>query len=135
MTAKNTYTFFTIFCVVGWGWLIISFLTHKSDVGLTVCMSKHITDIPCPSCGTTRSVVSFFEGDFVKSLYLNPLGILASLFLLIAPLVLLYDLVFRKTLFYQMYIKSEEYLKKAYVYIPLIFLILLNWIWNIQKGL
>ncbi|WP_255323803.1 DUF2752 domain-containing protein [Capnocytophaga stomatis] len=98
-------------------------------------MSKHITDIPCPSCGTTRSVVSFFEGNFVKSFYLNPLGILASLFLLIAPLVLLYDLVFRKTLFYQMYIKSEEYLKKAYVYIPLIFLILLNWIWNIQKGL
>ncbi|MDO4781759.1 MAG: DUF2752 domain-containing protein [Capnocytophaga felis] len=126
---------FTIFCIIGWVWLIISFFTQKNDIELMVCMSKHLTDIPCPSCGTTRSVVSFFEGNFVKSLYFNPLGILASLFLLIVPIVLLYDLLFCKTLLYQMYVKSEEYLKRTYVYISLIFLILLNWIWNIQKGL
>lgn len=100
-----------------------------------MCVSKSITDVPCPSCGTTRSVLSFFEGDFIKSLYWNPLGIIVSLVLLVLPIMLLYDWFSGKNTIYDYYIKSEKVLKEPKVYIPLIILLILNWIWNICKGL
>lgn len=102
---------------------------------MVMCVSKSITDVPCPSCGTTRSVLSFFEGDFIKSLYWNPLGVLVSLVLLVFPFWILYDLFFRKKTLYQMYVIFENFLKKPYFYIPFLVLLLLNWIWNIYKGL
>ncbi|EJF36624.1 hypothetical protein HMPREF1320_0562 [Capnocytophaga sp. oral taxon 335 str. F0486] len=33
------------------------------------------------------------------------------------------------------YIKFEQFFKRPYVYIPFFILIVLNWIWNIYKGL
>ncbi|MDO4229591.1 MAG: DUF2752 domain-containing protein [Capnocytophaga sp.] len=135
MTVKNVYILLVASCLVGWGWLLSNFLFQQHDIGITVCLSKHITDIPCPSCGTTRSVLSFFNGNFIKSLYWNPLGVLASLALIILPFMMLYDWIFRKITTYKAYIGLEKYFKKAYVYIPFFVLILLNWIWNICKGL
>lgn len=98
-------------------------------------MSKHITDIPCPSCGTTRSVVSFFRGDFFQALYLNPLGVITALGLLVLPFMLLFDWFSGKKTVYRCYEKTENILKKPQVYLPLLVLVILNWIWNIHKGL
>jgi hypothetical protein len=40
---------------------------------LPPCPFRAITGIPCPSCGTTRSLVHLAHGDFAGSLILNPL--------------------------------------------------------------
>jgi Protein of unknown function (DUF2752) len=54
---------------------------------LPPCPFRAVTGIPCPSCGTTRSLVHLAHGDIAGSLILNPLFSLAmitALFLLFA---------------------------------------------------
>ena len=49
--------------------------------GPIVCPIRLLTGIPCPACGTTRSVAAISEGRFSDALSLNPLGfiVIASL--------------------------------------------------------
>ncbi len=42
----------------------------------TVCPLLSLTDVPCPLCGATRSVVSLLRGDVVASLRFSPVGVL-----------------------------------------------------------
>jgi len=51
------------------------------------------------------------------------------------PFWIFFDFIFKKNSFYNFYITFENKLRKPKNYIPLIFLILLNWIWNIKKNL
>lgn len=38
------------------------------------CVFKGITGIPCPTCGTTRSMLYLSQGDFATALAMNPLA-------------------------------------------------------------
>jgi len=42
--------------------------------GPVVCPIRLLTGIPCPACGTTRSIGALCEGNFAESWRLNPLG-------------------------------------------------------------
>ena len=53
---------------------------------------KNLTRIPCPSCGSTRSVASIFEGNFREAILLNPLGYVIFFSLLILPIWIIMDL-------------------------------------------
>jgi hypothetical protein len=48
-----------------------------------ICAFKAYTGIPCPTCGTTRSLVHLAYGDIASSLILNPLFSLAMISALI----------------------------------------------------
>ena len=54
------------------------------------CAFKEHTGIPCPTCGSTRSIVYLSHGDFLAALMMNPL---TALCLSGAVLLFLYDLV------------------------------------------
>lgn len=47
--------------------------------GPIVCPIRLLTNIPCPACGTTRSIGSIAIGDFDRAWNLNPLGFLVYL--------------------------------------------------------
>lgn len=47
--------------------------------GISICWSYNIFRIPCPGCGLTRSVVSFFHLDFQGAFFYNPFGIVIAL--------------------------------------------------------
>jgi hypothetical protein len=98
-------------------------------------MIKNVTSFPCPSCGTTRAVQLLFKGDFTASVLTNPFGIIVSGSMLILPFWIVIDLILKKETFYTFYNKMESILKQKYIAIPLIILVVLNWIWNINKGL
>lgn len=91
--------------------------------------------MPCPSCGTTRSVISLTKGNFIEAFDINPIGYIVSLFQLIAPIWIVADLILKNNSFFKYYQKIENYLIKPKYAIPLILLIFINWIWNIVKGL
>lgn len=40
----------------------------------SVCMFYHVTGLPCPSCGMTRSVLALTRLDFRDAIAFNPLG-------------------------------------------------------------
>jgi hypothetical protein len=54
------------------------------------CVFKGLTGIPCPTCGSTRSVVHLSHGDFLSAFVMNPL---ATLCLMSAVLYFFYSLM------------------------------------------
>ena len=96
---------------------------------------KHITSIPCPSCGVTRSIVLLMHGDVIGSIMMNPLGLIVASIMLIAPIWLLRDVIRNKQALFETYQKTERLFKRPQIYIPSIALVIANWIWNIAKGL
>jgi hypothetical protein len=100
-----------------------------------VCMMKYVTNIPCPSCGSTRSVLSLLHGNFIQALNINPLGIIIAVIMLIAPIWIFFDVVTHKKTLLDFYIQTEAFLKKPKIAISLVLFVLINWIWNIIKEL
>jgi len=75
------------------------------------------------------------KGDILNALYWNPFGILLVSILIITPLWIIYDLASRNSTLLNAYIKTEHFLKRKWIAIPAILLVLMNWVWNISKGL
>ncbi|WP_107039781.1 DUF2752 domain-containing protein [Brumimicrobium mesophilum] len=133
---NKLYSIILVACFAGYIWLVFSVtktISEKESTG--VCVIKNLTNIPCPSCGTTRSVVSLTKGEFIGALNANPIGYLVAVIMLIAPVWVASDLIRGTKTLYVFYQKIETYLKRPKVAIPLILLVIINWIWNIIKGL
>jgi len=54
------------------------------------CVFKGLTGIPCPTCGSTRSVIHLSHGDISAALFMNPLS---ALFMSAAVIYFLYCLI------------------------------------------
>ncbi len=54
------------------------------------CVLYGLTGIPCPTCGSTRSLVFLAHGDLSRALFLNPLVVAACI---TAHLALLYSMI------------------------------------------
>jgi hypothetical protein len=100
-----------------------------------VCIIKNATGFPCPSCGTTRAVALLLKGQLIESVLVNPFGILVAIIMIIFPIWVLMDVVLKNETFLKVYKKSEVIIRKPWLAIVLLFLVLLNWIWNIYKHL
>jgi hypothetical protein len=137
LSRNKLYILLAVSCVTGYAWLFSAnnaFVeSNFSNAG--VCLVKHVTGIPCPSCGSTRSILSLLDGNLADALYWNPVGIVLLLILIIVPIWIFYDCFIRKDTLYNFYKKAEISLQQKKVAIPAILLMLVNWIWNIYKGL
>jgi hypothetical protein len=133
MGKTKLYIFVLSACVAGYAWVALH-LVHRGDVPAG-CLFRRITHIPCPSCGSTHSVLALVDGDLANTFYYNPLGFLLALLMVVVPVWIVFDLVTGKEYFMRAYKGMESLLKRKQVAIPLIFLILCNWIWNIYKYL
>jgi hypothetical protein len=134
---RKLYITLLVSCIAGCTWLFINDRLFKSisNDRLGGCVMKSVTHIPCPSCGTTRSVQSLLHGDITGALYWNPIGLLVLTIMVIAPCWILFDTVSRKNTLYRFYQLMEQTLKKKKFALFFALLIAGNWIWNIYKGL
>lgn len=136
MVRNKLYVLVSTACAAGYIWLFLNYQRSVSDsIEPGVCLFKRLTGIPCPSCGSTRSVLSLLKGDFIGALISNPFGLIILSILILAPLWILYDIVLQKDSLLQVYNRTEIFLRRKWIAIPLILLVILNWIWNIYKGL
>ncbi len=136
MTPKNKlYTVFFTAAVAGYAFFFYSLHYRSKSSNLSLCMIKDVTGYPCPSCGSTRAIKLLFQQRWIDSLYMNPFGIIVALMMVIVPLWIFIDVVFKKETFFKWYKKSEAIIKKPRIAIVLILLVLLNWIWNLYKNL
>jgi hypothetical protein len=136
MNKYKLYLLLSVLCITGYIWLAFSFyqnITEKSESGL--CLFKHVTGIPCPSCGSTRSALSILKGNFTDAIIINPFGIIILFFMIVFPSWMFYDLILKKDSLYRFYIRSELVFKRRWVAIPAILIVLINWVWNIYKGI
>jgi len=132
---NKLYLFVIIACVFGYIWILYQLLTENQNNNITICYFKNITKYPCPSCGSTRSVLSIFQGNIIKSILINPLGNIVFLIMFFSPIWILFDILLKKDSYFKSFLIFERNIKKPKVYIPILLLILINWIWNINKQL
>lgn len=137
MLFKNyrLYIILSFACIVGYVWLLLNLLHIRTVQGTHACLIKTIMNIPCPSCGATRSILLLFQGEFLKALMINPIGIIVAGIMLITPFWICFDILTKQKTLMNFYLQIEIYLMKAFIAIPLVILILLNWSWNIIKEL
>jgi hypothetical protein len=68
LTRNKLYLLIYIACFAGYVWIYLGltndFIQSKS---VQVCPIKYITNIPCPSCGSTRSVILLTQGNFIEA--------------------------------------------------------------------
>ena len=131
---------FTLFvaalCIVGYGWIVVNSVWGGGVSFHTVCFFKMVTGIPCPSCGTTRSIVHLMHGDIAGALQTNPFGLLAGICLVAVPAWLLSDSIRNTSTFVLAWHKAESVLsQKPWIAVTLIMAVIANWGWNIVKGL
>lgn len=135
MSKKNLYLLILGFAFAGYSWVILNHYlvtNHKKIVNL--CLFRQVTGIPCPSCGTTHSVLSIFRGDYRQALNENILGFPAILMMIIFPGWVLIDLFRKKDSFYSFYFRVEVFLRKKWVAWFALGLLLANWGWNIYRS-
>jgi hypothetical protein len=134
---KRLYIILIVACLVGYTWVFLN-LTNSFNISASsfhACIIKQATTLPCPSCGATRAIDCLLHGKPAQSLYLNPLGIIIIVLMIIIPFGVGYDLLLKKISFMNLYSKTESIIRRKWVAIPAILLIVINWIWNISKGL
>ncbi len=125
---KIKYPTIIVFIIVGY------FLLYKyTDFiqAYTFCLFKTTTHIPCPACGSTRATIQLLHGNVVTSLLINPLGLVSTILFIISICWMLIDIFKKEETFY-------PFLKKKWntkLQVILFLFIILNWVWNISKGL
>jgi hypothetical protein len=132
MNRNRLYAFLLLACVAGTIWLLYN-LNSTETTG--VCLFKGITNIPCPSCGSTRAIESLLHGDVMHSLKINPFGVIVALILFITPFWIIADIIIRRNSLYKFYQGVEKFFQRPRVLIPFALFVLVNWIWTISKEL
>lgn len=136
MQRNKLYSLVLIASLSGIIWISWNLINESnSNLIYTSCIIKSATNIPCPSCGTTRSIITLIKGNIVESLSVNPLGILLSMLVILFPIWVLMDFIQKKSRFLYFFRDVEKFFQRREIAITSIILILLNWIWNIYKGL
>jgi hypothetical protein len=139
MKPSQVYLLFITLVLAGYGWIGFHLIKPEHNVQertiIGTCLFKSATGISCPACGTTRSVVHLAHGHVLQAAGLNPFGFVAAFFLILIPGWLIYDLISKRRTLFRAYVRTEETLKtKAWLYIPMIAIVLVNWFWNISKN-
>jgi hypothetical protein len=134
MTRNKLYSLLLIACLAGFIYLFYSIQKEQQET-VGVCIIKNVTGYACPSCGTTRAVLLLLEGKITDSLLLNPFGIIVAIIMTVFPVWVLTDIVLKKETFFSAYKKTEAIIRKPWLAVVLILLVVLNWIWNLYKNL
>ena len=134
VTRDRLYAFVLALCTVGYGWLAFHQLSDVSDSGMRFCFLKTVTGFPCPACGTTRAVDALLQGQVLEAIQWNPFGLPVAIIMIVAPLWIARDYLVKADSFFRFYQKGESKLSKAGIALPLIAMVLANWIWNYYKG-
>lgn len=130
MTQRAFYRLTVGAAITGFAWLGLA--VHSGEQ-VSVCLIRSASGVPCPSCGSTRAVLSLMEGDLMQALWWNPLGLLLAVVMCILPPWLAVDVMSGRKTMWQFFQRVEQIVSRKAVAIPLIVATLANWIWNIIK--
>ena len=79
------------------GLSIIFLLIKKfSKITGSICLIRGLTGVPCPSCGMSRAIIAFINGDIINAFRFHPLFWL--------PFILFILIVFKRKFFKQIII-------------------------------
>jgi Protein of unknown function (DUF2752) len=79
--------------------LLLNNADHHLESSQSFCPFKMLTGFPCPGCGITKSLVSFYEGDIYKSFSYHLFGPFVIAFCVFIIALLSTELITRKEYF------------------------------------
>jgi len=131
--------YFLILCLslAGYLWILINYNSTVQQYfsETSICIFRNITGVPCPSCGTTRSVLAILDGDLMNSIDHNPFGLVVVILLTVLPFWVVIDLMQGKRSFLRFYKYAERSLKRKYIAIPSISIVVVVWLKTIYEHL
>ncbi|BBB32808.1 hypothetical protein TTHT_1291 [Thermotomaculum hydrothermale] len=94
------------------------------------CQFKHFTGYPCPTCGTTRLVLSLYNFDLISAFKFNPFMFISGVLFGLWSLTGFLPVFFKKKL--SIDITKKE---KKIILIIVFILFIANWIYLILNGI
>ena len=132
MSRRAFYRLVAALSLLGYAWLAQACVRPG---GGSPCLFRWLTGLPCPACGATRALRALLEGDAGQALWVNPLGFVLAVLLVVVPVWGLADAVRRSGSLYRCYLRLDAALRRRAVFVPLALVFTANWIWNLLKGL
>lgn len=82
-------------------------VNRQIETEQSLCPFRLLTGFPCPGCGITKSLISLYKGDLLKSVYYHLFGPFTFLFCITSIITLSIELITDKE-----YFKNILYSKK-----------------------
>lgn len=74
---------------------VATLINFKLSNYIDLCLFKRFTGYPCPTCGTTRGIISLLHGKFIEAWEYNPLVFSIGIIVIID---LLFKFIFARTI-------------------------------------
>ena len=132
LSRGRLYPLLLLLTACGYIWLFVCNNSSRG-IGWNGCLIRTIFHIPCPSCGTTRAVQAVFHGEWLQSVYYNPIGILIAALMVVVPIWIAIDYLTNSASLLKAYRITEKKLRSWPYALTGILAILINWIWNLVK--
>ena len=128
------YGVLLVMLAASYAWIAYNSVVRvKQAEGISICIVRNVTGVPCPGCGTTRSVVHVLHGEILDAVTTNPLGLLAAGALTLLPLWIGADLVRGRASLMHAYAVLNQQLARRAVLVVVVLLVLCLWTWNIYN--
>lgn len=123
--------------VIGLAWYVFNAIVSATCLSpIIVCPIKRITHFPCPGCGLTRGIMAISKGNVLDAIFsYNALSVVFLPTAVIAGLWGLFDAVTGNDSLHQILLKTDRLLHHKIVLIVALAITVLNWAWNVSKGL
>ncbi|HKI90341.1 MAG TPA: DUF2752 domain-containing protein [Draconibacterium sp.] len=96
------------------------------EASQSLCPFKMLTGLPCPGCGVTKSMICFYEGDFLKSLHYHLFGPLV-IFFCVAVIIILIVEIFTGQRYFRKIFYSQKIAYAAAIFLAAYHLTRLIW--------
>ena len=120
-----------ILVTVALGAVVVWICAGDSVPAQPFCIFRRLTGVPCWGCGTVRVMQLLMQGKVIEALMLNPLSVVACIMVVVGMVIWWMDYFCHTHVLFSLSRKKIHPLIIA----GLVVLVLLNWVWNIQKGL
>lgn len=126
------YTVLLVMLAASYAWVAYNGMVRAQELqGISICIVRTVTGVPCPGCGTTRSVIHLLHGEIIPGIASNPLGLLAVAALSVLPVWIAVDLARGQASLMHVYHVLNQKLKHRSVIVVVVILVLCLWSWNI----
>lgn len=131
-SVNKIYLLTTGFCLLIW--LYLSFITgiELGSPGQS-CYFVSLFGIPCAVCGGNHAIQALTQGRWLSAFLLNPLVFLMICLTMMISMILVYDLLFKKTIWLKLVSRGQSMLKQKPIGYSLALLLIIHWFFNVIK--
>lgn len=134
ISRKRFYGVLMLMLAASYAWIGYNGIVRAQGAdGVSICIVRTVTGVPCPGCGTTRSVIHVLHGEVLDAVKSNPLGLLAVAALGVLPFWIAVDLARGRASLMHAYDVLNHQLARRAVFVVTVLLVLCVWTWNIYN--